>query len=123
MLEKLARVAEQGVEAIRIAKAAGVPVAFGTDLLGHMHAYQSTEFALRSPATTPAEILQSATSVAADVLNQSGKLGVIEKGALADLLVTEGDPTRDLSPLQTQATGLLAVMKAGRFYKNSLTSP
>jgi imidazolonepropionase-like amidohydrolase len=122
MLDKLARVAEQGVQAIRIAKAAGVPIAFGTDLLGHMHARQSTEFALRLPAMSPVEILQSATSVAAEVLNQAGKLGVIEKGAIADLLVIDGDRTRDLSPLESPGKGLQAVMKAGRFYKNSLTS-
>jgi imidazolonepropionase-like amidohydrolase len=100
-----------------------VPIAFGTDLLGHMHARQSTEFALRLPAMGPAEILQCATGVAAEVLNQGGKLGVIEKNALADLLVLDGDPTRDLSPLQASGKGLQAVMKAGRFYKNSLTSP
>ena len=122
MYEKLERVRHQGVEAIRIAKAAGVPMAFGTDLLGHMHARQSTEFALRSPAMSPAEILQSATGVAAEVLNQAGKLGVVEKSAVADLLVVDGDPTRDLSPLQAPDKGLQAVMKAGRFYRNSLTS-
>jgi imidazolonepropionase-like amidohydrolase len=121
MYEKLERVRHQGVEAIRIAKSAGVPIAFGTDLLGHMHARQSTEFALRLPAMSPAEVLQSATSVAAEVLNRTGKLGVIEKGAAADLLVIDGDPTRDLAPLQAPDKGLLAVMKAGRFYRNALT--
>jgi imidazolonepropionase-like amidohydrolase len=123
MYAKLERVRHQGVEAIRVAKAEGVPIAFGTDLLGHMHARQSTEFALRLPAMGPAEILQSATSAAAEVLNRTGKLGVIGKGAAADLLVIDGDPTRDLAPLQAPDKGLLAVMKAGRFYKNSLTSP
>ena len=123
MHANLERVRHRGVEAIRMAKSEGVPVAFGTDLLGEMHARQSSEFALRLPAMTPAEILQSATSIAAEVLNQAGKLGVIEKGAAADLLVTGGDPTRDLSALQAPDKGLLAVMKAGRFYKNALTSP
>ena len=54
--------ASAACEAIRIAQAEGVPIAFGTDLLGHMHARQSREFALRAPAMTPVEILQSATS-------------------------------------------------------------
>ena len=70
---------------------------------------------------TPTEILQSATSIAAEVLNQSGMLGVIEKGAVADLLVVDGDPTRD-SSLQVPEKSLLAIMKAGQFYKNVLTS-
>jgi imidazolonepropionase-like amidohydrolase len=119
-IEKLRRVQQQGVAAIRIAKAAGVPVAFGTDLLGSMQARQSTEFGLRLPAMTPAEILRGATSIAAELIGQAGKLGVIAPGAVADLLVVAGDPTKDLAPLQAPERGLLAVMKAGRFYKNRL---
>ena len=119
-MEKLKRVQQQGVAAIRIAKAAGVPIAFGTDLLGSMHARQSTEFGLRLPAMKPAEILRSATSIAAELIGQAGKLGVIAAGAAADLLVVAGDPTRDLAPLQAPEKGLLAVMKGGIFFKNRL---
>ena len=50
MLAKLERVRERGLEALRIARAEGVPIVFGTDLLGHMHDRQSGEFALRAPA-------------------------------------------------------------------------
>ena len=120
MLAKLERVKDRGVKAIRIAKSAGIPIAFGTDLLGHMHAFQSNEFGLRLPAMKPAEILQSATSVAAELLGQSGKLGVIAPGALADLIVVSGDPTKDLTPLQKPEKGVLAVMKAGQFFRNRL---
>jgi imidazolonepropionase-like amidohydrolase len=119
-VKKLQRVENQGVEAIRIAKAAGVPIAFGTDLLGTMHARQSSEFTLRLPAMTPVEILRSATSVAAELIGQEGKLGVVAQGAAADLLVVDGDPTRDLAPLQAPERGLLAVMKGGTFYSNRL---
>ena len=119
-IHKLEKVGQRGVEAIRIARAAGVPIAFGTDLLGHMHARQSAEFGLRLPAMSPAEILQSATSVAAQLLGQEGKLGVIAPGAAADLLVVAGDPTKSLAPLQAPERGLLAVMKAGIFYKNRI---
>ena len=122
MYAKLERVRHKGVEAMHIAKAEGVPIVFGTDLLGDMHVKQSTEFALRAPVMSPVEILQSATSTAAEALNQSGMLGVIEKGAAADLLVIDGDPTQDLSSLQAPEQGLLAVMKAGQFYKSALTS-
>ncbi len=118
--EKLGRVQRRGLDAIRIAKAQGVPIAFGTDLLGRMHARQTTEYALRLPAMTPVEILQSATCVAAELLGRADELGTIAPGALADLLVVEGDPTRDLAPLQAPEKGLLAVMKGGRFYLNRL---
>ena len=72
---------------------------------------------------TPIEILQCATGVAAEVLNQSGELGVVEKGAAADLLVIAGDPISDLPSLQAPEKSPLAVMKAGRFYKYAPTSP
>jgi imidazolonepropionase-like amidohydrolase len=120
MLEKLERVRHKGVDAIRIAKAEGIPIAFGTDLLGHMHARQTSEYALRAAAMTPAEILQSATAVAARLLNQEGRLGVIEPGAWADLIVVEGDPTASLAPLEAPDSGLRAVMKSGRFHINRL---
>jgi len=120
--KKLDVVRHLGVEAIRIARAAGVPIAFGTDLLGTMHARQSTEYALRRPAMSPVEILQSATSVAAEMMNQAGRIGVIAKGGWADLLVVEGDPTRDLAPLAEPESGIALLMKGGRAYKDTLTS-
>ena len=119
-LGKLRQVQDRGIDAIRIVKAEGVPIAFGTDLLGHMHSRQSTEFALRAPALSPAEILQGATSIAADLLRQTGRIGVIAPGAFADLLVIDGDPTQDLQMLTAPEKGPLAVMKQGRFYLNRL---
>jgi imidazolonepropionase-like amidohydrolase len=85
-----------------------------------MHARQTSEYALRAAVMTPAEILQSATAVAARLLNQEGRLGVIEPGAWADLIVVEGDPTASLAPLEAPDSGLRAVMKAGRFHLNRL---
>lgn len=58
--------------------------------------------------------------MAAELLGRQGKLGVIAPGAAADLLVVAGDPTKSLAPLQAPEQGLLAVMKAGLFYKNRL---
>ncbi|HEY5637305.1 MAG TPA: amidohydrolase family protein [Burkholderiales bacterium] len=119
-LAKLERVRNAGIEAIRIAKALGVPIAFGTDLLGHMHAAQPSEWTLRRAAQSPVEILQGATSVAARMMGQSGTIGVIAAGAYADLVVVEGDPTTDLAPLAHPEQGVLAVMQGGRFFSNRL---
>lgn len=120
MLAKLDRVKDQGVQALRVAKAAGVPIGFGTDLLGHMHDDQSIEFSLRLPAMSAAEIIRSATSVNARLIGQQGRLGVIERGALADLIVVDGDPTADVTLLQEQGESLSAIVKGGRFVKNRL---
>ncbi len=117
MLGKLDRVKDAGTRAIAIAKAEGIPIAFGTDLLGAMHTHQSIEWRLRASVQTPVEILQSATSVAAKLLNQVGKLGVIAAGAHADLLVMDGDPTADITVLCDPDKAIVGVMKAGVWEK------
>jgi len=114
MRAKLAVVADRGIEAIRLARAEGVPVVFGTDLLGHMHAQQSNEFTLRAAAVPPLELLQSATHTAAQLLRQDGRLGQITPGAWADLLLVEGDPARDLGMLARPEQGIALLMQAGR---------
>ena len=120
MMAKLELVRSQGVDAIRVARAAGVKIAFGTDLLGEMHADESLEFTLRAPALPAAAILQSATHVAAELIGQSGRLGVIAPGAVADLVVVDGNPLADLSLLQGQGRHLPLIMKAGAVCKDTL---
>jgi imidazolonepropionase-like amidohydrolase len=117
MLAKLDRVKDAGTQAIAIAKAAGVPIGFGTDLLGSMHPQQAREWRLRASVQTPVEQLQSATSVAATVLNQEGKLGVIAPGAHADLIVVDGDPTQDITVMCEPERNFVGIMKAGKWEK------
>ncbi len=106
MLDKLAKVHAQGIESLRIAQAEGVPIVFGTDLLGHMHARQSGEFNLRLSAQTPLQILQGATIEAARLIRQEGQVGQFLPGALADLLIVDGDPTRPRCwPSRNKASG------------------
>jgi imidazolonepropionase-like amidohydrolase len=114
MLRKLADVAERGIEAVRIARAEGVPIVFGTDLLGHMHARQNGEFSLRAPAVPPVELLQSATIVAARLMRQEGRIGQLTAGAWADLLVVDGDPMRDAAVLSDPQAAIRLLMKGGR---------
>lgn len=124
MLDKLAVVQDRGIEAVRIARAEGVPVVFGTDLLGHMHGRQAGEFSLRLAAMAPAEALQSATITAARLMRQEGRIGQIVAGAFADLLIVAGDPMVSLAMLA--GGGPPFVMKGGRVYRNTLgglTSP
>jgi imidazolonepropionase-like amidohydrolase len=122
MLDKLDKVHVRGIESLRIAKAEGVPIVFGTDLLGHMHARQSGEFTTRLGAQTPVEILQGATIEAARLMRQEGQLGQLVPGAFADLLIVDGDPTRELAMLAEPERGLRLLMQGGRIVRDRLSA-
>jgi imidazolonepropionase-like amidohydrolase len=117
---KVKDVLDQGLSSLEIARAAGVKIGFGTDLLGETHDQQSREFEIRARALPPAEVIRSATLVNAEILNRSGELGVVAPGALADLLVVDGDPLANLALLAEPEKHLLAVVKAGRFVVDRL---
>ena len=122
MLEKLARVQDQGLNAVRLARAEGVPIVFGTDLLGHMHGRQNSEFALRAPAVPPLELLQSATITAARLMRQEALIGQIVPGAYADLLLVDGDPTLGLGMLERPEQGIRMLMQGGRVVEDRLAN-
>lgn len=97
----------------------GVPLGFGTDLPGELYDMQAREFLYRREIQPAAEILASATSVGADILRRPD-LGRIAPGALADILVVDGDPLDDISILADNGRALRIIMKAGRFHKRDL---
>jgi imidazolonepropionase-like amidohydrolase len=66
------------------------------------------------------DIIRSATTIGAKVLRQEGRLGTLKAGALADLIVVDGDPLADLGLFQDQGRHLSAIMKGGVFHKNRL---
>jgi imidazolonepropionase-like amidohydrolase len=119
-LEKNERVLLAGLRSLEICKAAGVPLGFGSDLLGQLQDDQSREFLIRAEVLSPREIIHSATIVNARILRREGKLGVVAPGAMADLLVVDGNPLTDVGLFQDQGAHIPVIMKAGRFHKNSL---
>jgi imidazolonepropionase-like amidohydrolase len=120
MLAKNDLVLEHGFRSLEICKRAGVPVAYGSDLLGPLQEEQSREFLIRGEVMKPLEVIQSATTVAARVIRREGKLGAIAPGAHADLLLVDGNPLDDLTLFQDQGAHLAAIMKAGAFHKHRL---
>ena len=116
-LDKLGTVSDAGVASLEILRSAGVKTGFGTDLLGAMHDDQLTEFEIRARALPSVEILRQATSVNAELLGRSGELGTVAAGALADLIVVDGDPIADLGVLSGQGERISLVMKGGRYCK------
>ncbi len=119
-LEKNERVLAAGIRSLETAKAAGVPIGFGSDLLGELQNDQCREFLIRSEAMAPIDIIRSATLVNAKLLRHEGKLGQIKPGAFADLLVVDGNPLKDLGLFQDQGAHLSVIMKGGHFHKNRL---
>jgi imidazolonepropionase-like amidohydrolase len=117
---KVGDVLDAGLASLEIARAAGVRLGFGTDLLGETHAHQSQEFAIRARVEKPLDVLRSATLTNAEILNRTGELGVVAPGALADLILLDGNPLDDLSVLEGQGERIPFVMKAGEIHVNRL---
>ncbi len=117
---KVFEVLDAGLGALELAQRAGLPIVYGTDLLGGMHRRQLTELTIRSEVQPAADILRSATTVAARLIGLEGQVGVVAPGAFADLLVVEGNPLEHLGLLTDPARNLRLVMQAGRIHRNDL---
>ena len=120
MLAKNDLVLDGALKSLEVCKKAGVKVGYGSDLLGPLQIEQSREFLFRARVLKPLEIIRQATIVGAEILRQEGKLGIVEPGAFADLIVVDGNPLKKLELFLDQGAHLPAIMKAGKFHKNAL---
>ena len=116
--------------AYALAKQYKIKTAFGTDTLfdAKLATRQGAQLAKLVRWYTPAETLKMATADNAELLNLSGprnpypgKLGVVQQGALADLLLVEGDPIANIKLIEDPARNFAVIMKDGKIYKNLLT--
>ena len=99
-LAKNREVFEAGQRAVELALAAGVKVGFGTDLMGTLEDEQLQGLRLQVDVAGPLETLRSATSVNAQLIGRDD-LGRIEPGAVADLVILDGNPFEDPSLIWT----------------------
>jgi len=115
--------------AYRLAKKYKVKTAFGTDLLfdAKNAGRQGAQLAKLVRWYTPAEALKMATADNGELMALSGfinpypgKLGVVEEGALADLLLVDGNPLEDIKLIEDPNKNFLVIMKDGTIYKNTL---
>ena len=111
------RVSEHGVSVQKAVKA-GVKIVFGTDMGGipwtepiAQEFPRMTEFGM-----SPVEVIKSATSRAAEMLNMVGEIGVVAPGAYADIIAVNGDPLRDINVLGD----VKFVMKDGGVFRNEV---
>ncbi len=117
---KIETVRTGGMESLAIMRDAGLPMAFGSDLLGGLMKYHSMEFEIRARVLPAAEIIASATTVGARLCRMERRIGTIAPGAFADLIVVDGNPLDDVTLLGNDGAHMRAIMARGRFYKNEL---
>jgi len=110
---KIAHVKDAGLGSLEIFKRHGVPMGFGTDLLGPSQRLQSEEFRIRTRVLSHQEVIQSATTIAAEVLQRVGQLGRLQPGAIADVIAVDGDPLRDIECLTGQGERIPLVIQGG----------
>jgi imidazolonepropionase-like amidohydrolase len=117
--------------AYRLAKQYNIKTAFGSDLLfsGTLAMRQGAMLTHLTRWYAPPEILRIATADNAALLGLAGprnpypgKLGVLEAGALADLLLVDGNPMENVRLIEDPAKNFLIIMKDGTIYKNTLKS-
>jgi imidazolonepropionase-like amidohydrolase len=126
---KKAQVVAGTDNAFKWARQYGVKLAWGTDFLfdPRQNVKQNADILKLKQWMTAAEILKLVTHDNAQLLALSGprnpypgQLGVVEAGALADLLLVDGDPLADLDLIADPAKNFRVIMKNGKVYKNSL---
>lgn len=114
--------------AYTLAKKYKIKTAFGTDTLfdAKVASRQGAQLAKLTRWYSAAQVLKMATADNGELLALSGlrspyegKLGVVQEGALADLLLVNGDPIADLSLIEDPAKNFSIIMKDGKIYKNT----
>jgi imidazolonepropionase-like amidohydrolase len=99
----------------RLAIARGVKISFGSGVGPFPHGTQSAEFAyLVKFGMSPSQAIQSATTVAAQMMGWQDRIGSIEKGKFADIIAVSGDPLKDITELEK----VKFVMKGGQVVRN-----
>jgi len=112
--QKVGAVLDAGLSALERAARGGVRIAFGSDLLGGMHPHQAQEFRIRGQVQPPLDVLRSATTIAAELVNLPDEVGVVAPGAHADFLLIDGDPLADVGALAEPHKYLRIGVQAGR---------
>lgn len=119
-IAKIEGVRGPGRQALEILANAGVKMGLGSDLLGETHYLQAEELRLRAEVLGNGPVLQQATLIGAEILGHKGELGEVTQGAIADLLLVDGNPLHDIQCLLDQGAQIRAIVKDGRTAKNTL---
>jgi imidazolonepropionase-like amidohydrolase len=118
-IQKINLAREQSVQGLTYAYKAGCNIGSGSDLLGDMMVQRAVEFELKAQVMKPMEVLLSATKVNAELFRMTDRIGTVEPGKYADLVVVTGNPLKNLRVFQNQ-DNLRVIMKGGALHKQTL---
>ncbi len=125
MEKKVKQCAEANVETIRMAREAGIRIAYGTDFSNSQNSpylQNGSEFrAMTKVGMTPMEAIRAGTINAAHLMMNENEIGSLEEGKLADLVIVDGDPLADIDVL-THADHVKLVMLGGKVEKNTIAN-
>ncbi len=119
-VRKINEARDRGLEALAIAKRLGVKIASGSDLLGPMQRYKGMELELQARVLGPMGAIVATTKTNAELLKKEKDLGTIETGKLADFILVQGDPLKDMSLFQQYQEKISLIIQGGKVYKNIL---
>lgn len=117
MLDKINKAKERGLASLEIARAAGLPICSGSDVLASMQPFKSMELGLKAQVLGAHAAILSATCTNAELFGLSDEIGTVEEGKLADLILVRGNPLEDIGVLQ-DAANVVVVMRSGRVMKD-----
>jgi imidazolonepropionase-like amidohydrolase len=121
--QKIGQVSQAGREAVRIAREAGVRIASGSDIIGPFQHLKGRELAIKAELLSPMEAIVAATRTNAQLLSMADRIGTLEAGKDADLIVLDGNPLADPTLFERGRETVLLVMKAGQVMKDRLPRP
>ena len=119
MLVKIEKAKARGLESLAVARAAGLKICSGSDVLSTMQPFKSMELGLKAQVLGAHQAILSATRTNAELFGMAADIGTVEGGKLADLIVVDGDPLGDIGVLQ-DADRVVVVMRGGEVVKNRM---
>ena len=120
-LKKVKEVNLKRNEAIENCVKAGVKLGLGSDLHGRQYLEnQSKELILRSRMQKNIDVLRSATSINAEIMQMKNKIGVIKEGALADIILWNKNPIKNINIFNDSKKNLLLILKDGKIILNKV---
>ena len=116
-VEKIRYVGASGEDSIRIAMDAGVRIGSGSDLLGEPMREKARELVLQARVMGTMGAIVAATKTNAELFGMADRIGTVEEGKQADLIVVDGDPLADIATL-ADASRVRVVVKEGEVVKD-----